>query len=512
MTESKRSERWIDLASQRLGGKVVWANDEFFAPKENLLKPEPPIFIEGKYTSRGKWMDGWETRRRRTPGFDWCIVRLGLPGIIRGIDVDTSFFKGNFPERCSLQACSLAPSLSAAKERRLLTDEAPAPAAEWVELLPPSPLQGDSQNRFAIANPARFTHVRFKIFPDGGVARLRILGEVLPGRQTAAAAAVTDGKKCNLAAIALGARVIQSSDEFFGAPLNLLMPDRARNMSDGWETRRRRGPGHDWVILQLGLPGSIERVAIDTAHFKGNFPESCSLQGVRAEAGAMEEAAWREVLPRTKLKANAVHTFEKELQDIGPVSHVRFHIYPDGGVSRLKIFGKPEGATGLDRFLALSPGAVRKALLDCCGARKWAEKMAAARPFATVQDALDASAQIWKGLDRKEWLAAFRHHPPIGGKKAAKAQSTKAKSWSASEQSSMNQASATELAALAKANADYVARFGYIFIICASGKTTGEMLAAIQQRLDNDPQYELQIAADEQQKITTLRLERILRG
>jgi allantoicase len=502
MTESTQNQ-WIDLASERLGGKVVWANDDFFAPKENLLKVAPPIFIEGKHTNRGKWMDGWETRRRRTPGFDWCMVRLGLPGIIRGAVVDTSFFKGNFPERCSLEACALAPPLTSSEERRLLTDE----AAEWVELLPPSALQGDSQNQFAIANPGRFTHVRFKIFPDGGVARLRIFGEVVPGRELASA----NGKECNLAAIALGARVIQSSDQFFGAPLNLLMPDRAPNMSDGWETRRRRGPGHDWVILQLGLPGSIERVAINTAHFKGNFPESCSLEGVRAGAGEIEGAAWKEVLPRTKLKANSLHIFEKELQGIGTVSHVRFHIYPDGGVSRLKIFGKPEGATGLDRFNALSPGAARKALLDCCGARKWTQKMAAARPFATVQDVADASERIWKALEHKEWLAAFRHHPPIGGKKAAKAQSAKAKSWSAGEQSSVNDASAAELAELAKANADYARRFGYIFIICASEKTTGEMLVAIQQRLGNDPQHELQIAADEQQKITRLRLERLLR-
>jgi allantoicase len=501
--QAQQSQQWIDLASERLGGKVIWANDEFFAPKENLLKGAAAIFIEGKYTNRGKWMDGWESRRRRTPGFDWCIVRLGLPGIIRGVVVDTSFFKGNFPERCSLGACALAPLPSAAKERRLLTDE----AAEWVDLLPPSGLQGDSQNQFAIANPGRFTHVRFKIFPDGGVARLRILGEVVPDRQKAAAS----GKACNLAAIALGARVIESSDEFFGAPLNLLIPDRARNMGDGWETRRRRGPGHDWVILQLGLPGTIERVAVDTAHFKGNFPESCSLEGVRVDAGGIEGAAWKETLRQTKLKANSLHIFEKDLQDIGPVSHVRFHIYPDGGVSRLKIFGQPEGLAGLDRFNALPLSNARKALLDCCGARKWAEQMTAARSFATVQDAVDASERIWKALDRKQWLAAFRHHPPIGGKKAAQTQSTKAKSWSASEQSSVNDASAAQRAELAKANAEYAKRFGYIFIICASGKTTGEMLAAIQQRLGNDPQHELQIAADEQQKITKLRLERLLR-
>lgn len=501
MSETKQ---WIDLASQRLGGKVVWANDDFFAPKENLLKSSSPVFIDGKYTTRGKWMDGWESRRRRTPGFDWCIVRLGLPGMVREVVVDTAFFKGNFPERCSLEACALAGSPSSAKERRLVTGE----AVEWVELLPPSTLQGDFQNRFTISNDGRFTHLRLKIFPDGGVARLRVLGEVLPDRPLAAA----NGKELNLAALAVGARIIQSSDEFFAAPLNLLRPDRARNTSDGWETRRRRGPGHDWVILKLGVPGSIDRVVIDTAHFKGNFPESCSLQGVRAESNHMGDATWREVLPRTKLKADSVHTFEEELQDIGAVSHVRLNIYPDGGVSRLKIFGKPESVDSLQQFNSLSASDARKALLDCCGARAWTKKMAAARPFAAVQDAIAASEKICEALGEKAWLEAFQHHPPIGGKKAAESQSAKAELWSASEQSGVGDGSAAEAAELAKANAEYAKRFGYIFIICASGKTTSEMLAAIQQRLGNDPQHELQIASGEQQKITKLRLERLLRG
>ena len=169
----------VDLASERLGGRAIAANDEFFAPKSNLLKPSKPIFIEGKFTSRGKWMDGWETRRRRTPGYDWCIVRLGLPGIIRGVVVDTSYFKGNYPARVSLEACALGGAASYAGERAKLS----SPKTEWTELLPETPLAGDSQNEFAIENAGRFTHLRLKIYPDGGVARLRVHGEVVPDRK-----------------------------------------------------------------------------------------------------------------------------------------------------------------------------------------------------------------------------------------------------------------------------------------------------------------------------------------
>ncbi|HEV2828053.1 MAG TPA: hypothetical protein VGW76_10670, partial [Pyrinomonadaceae bacterium] len=154
----------VDLASEKLGGTVLVANDEFFAPKENLLKPEAPIFIEGKYTDLGKWMDGWETRRRRTPGYDWCIIRLGAPGKIRGVVVDTSFFRGNYPEHCSVEACTIdgLPTI----------DELSGEAVEWTQLLPQLPLAGDTQNPFAVESEQRFTHLRFKIYPDGGVARL----------------------------------------------------------------------------------------------------------------------------------------------------------------------------------------------------------------------------------------------------------------------------------------------------------------------------------------------------
>jgi allantoicase len=323
----------VDLAAERLGGAVLYANDDFFAPKENLLKASQPVFREGVYTDRGKWMDGWESRRRRTPGYDWCIIRLGLAGRLRGVVVDTSYFKGNYPEQCSLEACALdgQPDVE-----QLLSDSIP-----WTEVLPLSQLRGDSQNPFPVAYDGRATHLRFKIYPDGGVARLRIYGEVLPDWTRVKRAGLID-----LASVEHGGLVLASSDMFFGHRHNLIMPGRAADMSDGWETRRRRGPGHDWVIIKLGLRAFIQQVEVDTSHFKGNYPESCSLEGCDAAedtAGRDEEAlrsrAWSEVLPRTRLQAHTRHLFSDELRSSGALTHLRFNIYPDGGVSRLRVYG-----------------------------------------------------------------------------------------------------------------------------------------------------------------------------
>ena len=313
----------VDLASEKLGGAVLFANDEFFAPKENLLKPTAAVWKEGKYTERGKWMDGWETMRRRSPRldeeFDWCIVRLGAPGRIHGVTVDTAFFRGNFPSHCSIDACS--------------TDSVDE-NTKWTEILVKSELSGDSQNNFAVDHPDRVTHVRLKIFPDGGVARLRVHGDVLPDWN----AIKKRDSEIDLAAVENGGTVPLASDMFFGHRINLIMPGLARDMSDGWESKRRRGPGHDWCILKLGTRGRITRVEVDTSHFKGNYPESCSIDvGVGDELDSIE---WRELLPNTKLQPHTRRTFVQELADLGDVTHARLNIYPDGGVSRLRLYGR----------------------------------------------------------------------------------------------------------------------------------------------------------------------------
>ncbi|HEV2883947.1 MAG TPA: allantoicase [Pyrinomonadaceae bacterium] len=325
----------VDLASEKLGGAVLFANDEFFAPKENLLKAKAPIFIEDKYTDLGKWMDGWESRRSRNPTLDWCIIRLGLPGIIRGVVVDTSFFRGNYPEHCSLEACAI--------DGQPTTEDLLSESIKWTEILPRLPLAGDSQNPFAIQSNERFTHLRFKIYPDGGVARLRVYGEVSPDWDRLSRI----GGDIDLAAVENGGRVLSCSDMFFGHRHNLIMPGRAANMSDGWETKRRRGPGHDWTIIKFGRPGTIRRLEVDTSYFKGNFPESCSLEATNAGDATDDSLTdltvdWKNVLPRTKLQAHTRHLFEKEIADAGTVSHLRFNIFPDGGVSRLRVFGRIE--------------------------------------------------------------------------------------------------------------------------------------------------------------------------
>jgi allantoicase len=499
----------VDLASERLGGRVLEANDEFFAPKENLLKPAKPVFIEGKYTDRGKWMDGWETRRRRTPGYDWCIIRLGLPGVIRGAVVDTSYFTGNFPSHFSLEACDLG-SLPYTSERRAMK----SPKSNWIELISKRALQGDSQNSLPVENAGRFTHLRLKIYPDGGVARLRVHGEVVPDSK------LTKRPEIDLAAIESGGRVVASSDQFYSEPLNLLMPGRGKDMSDGWETRRRRGPGHDWVVLKLGVPGVLQRIEVDTAHFKGNFPESCSLEACsierdRSESSTIESATWNEVLSRSTLKANQRQIFRK-LRDASSVSHVRFNIYPDGGVSRLRIFGRParpeDQWKGLERINQLPVESLGKALLDCCGSKTWVNQLLARRPFASEADMFEAADRIWAQLDRKEWMRAFRHHPPIGSKRAKSKQTRAARQWSAGEQSVATNSTPETLAVLAAANQAYQATFGYVFLICATDKTGDEILKSLQERLQNNPETELRVAAEELRKIMRLRLEKLLKS
>ncbi|MEP6809583.1 MAG: allantoicase [Chthoniobacterales bacterium] len=320
----------VDLAAARIGGRALSANDEFFAEKENLLKPGRGVFIPDKYTENGKWMDGWETRRRRTPGHDWCIIELGLRGIVRQVDIDTNHFLGNHPPFASLEAASLPDGFPA--------DAAEVEAISWTPILAQSALNPGAQNLFSIGNDEAWTHLRLNIFPDGGVARLRVYGEVVPDWSQQKPDAVLD-----LAAVENGGVPLACSDMFFSSMNNLIMPGRSENMGDGWETKRRRGPGYDWIILKLGRPGAIQKIEVDTNHFKGNYPDTCSIEGCNAAATApveeLQEVCWLEILPRTKLQAHTRHFFEKELSATGEFTHVRLNIYPDGGVSRLRVWG-----------------------------------------------------------------------------------------------------------------------------------------------------------------------------
>jgi len=321
----------VDLASERIGGRVLAASDEFFAAKENLLNPEPAVFDPERYTEFGKWMDGWESRRKRVPGHDHCIVRLGLPGIVHGVDIDTSHFLGNHPPYASLEGAALDDERDSSFE-----------SGEWEGLLPRSALAPGSHNLFPVLNTGRWTHVRLNIFPDGGVARLRVDGTVVPDWNSLRPDVAID-----LASIVHGAVVVAASDMFFGSKENLIMPHEAESMRDGWETRRRRGPGYDWSIVRLGRAGHIRKLEIDTKHFKGNYPDQCSVDVCYAPNAVIDglnwpQFVWKELLAKTKLKPDTNHVFAPELADPGRVTHVMLNIYPDGGVSRMRVFATPE--------------------------------------------------------------------------------------------------------------------------------------------------------------------------
>jgi allantoicase len=317
-----------DLAAEKLGAKAIACSDDFFAEKENLLKPGRGIFIADKYTDRGKWMDGWESRRKRTPGHDWCIIKLAAPGRIHGVDIDTNYFLGNHPPFASLDACNLS-------EGTNLED------AEWLEILPKSSLLPGSQNLYPVSNKNIFTHLRLNIYPDGGVARLKVYGEVFMDWSK-----INEDVQLDLAAAVNGAKPVLCNDMFFSHMDNLIMPGRGINMGDGWETKRNRTPGNrDWVIVRLAHKGVIDKILVDTAHFKGNYPDSCLIEGCLISSEqenvlADPSVKWTVILPLSKLNADHEHYFENEIESKDVFNHVRLSIFPDGGISRLRMWGR----------------------------------------------------------------------------------------------------------------------------------------------------------------------------
>ncbi|HTT00423.1 MAG TPA: allantoicase [Streptosporangiaceae bacterium] len=342
-----------DLASRRLGGSVVFATDELFAEKENLVKPEPPVFAPAAFGLRGKVYDGWETRRHRAPEHDHAIVRLGVPGLVHGVVVDTSFFRGNYPPQVSVEAVGAEGYPSPAE----LT------AMTWQTLVPRSDARGDAANVYPVAAPdTRFTHVRLSVYPDGGVARFRVHGIPLPDPR------FLDGT-VDLAALENGGRVTGCSDAFYASAGQLILPGRAAGMAEGWENARRRGPGHDYVIVALAAAGKLRHAEIDTSWFIGNAPDRVRLlalderggHGGRGGRGGRDpgfaDPGWREVLPLTRVQPDTRHRFRL---DGGVASHVRLDVVPDGGLARLRIHGEiiPEALAGLRRRWqdALPPG------------------------------------------------------------------------------------------------------------------------------------------------------------
>jgi allantoicase len=481
----------FDLSNEELGGAVLWANDEFFAEKENLIRASEPVWKEDVYTDRGKWMDGWESRRRRVPGHDSCIVRLGVPGTIEQIVVDTAFFRGNFPESCMIEGLDAAQDIR--PEELLASDE-------WVEILAQSTLQGHHKNRFDVADRRRFTHLRLHIFPDGGVARLRVFGSPVP-----------EPSRCHgtvdLVSALNGGATLAQSDMFFGLAQNLLKPERGRNMGDGWETRRRRGPGHDWVLLLLADEGIVQNVEVDTNHFKGNYPDRCSLELYSQEPRDPElENAPATVISEHKLQAHTRHDIS--LDGGEAATHAVLRIYPDGGVSRLRLWGQltERGRAGVSlRYLnAMHERAAFEVFLACCGSKKWALAMVASLPFATTAALTARADELWIDVDDADRLEAFSAHPQIGEKSDSK--------WSRGEQQEARTHDAGKALELADLNSRYFDAHGFIFIICATGLSSETVLQRLRERVDNDTATEIATAAAEQAEITKLRLNKWLQG
>jgi allantoicase len=331
----------VDLASEGLGGRALGTNDDFFAGIENLIKPGRGVFIADKFTERGKWMDGWESRRRREPGHDWCILELGVPGHVFGFDIDTQHFSGNQPAFASVEGL-LAPTGTELDELNRLT---------WSELLTQAPLLPDAQNLFAAVPNEVMSHLRLNIFPDGGVARFRAFGRAEPSWAPAeldeATSVHVSSALVDLAALKNGGLVLACSDAHFGPMNNLLLPGRAPNMGGGWETRRRRAPGHDWVLIALGARGIPEVIEVDTNHFLGNCPERCAIEVIDAPGSRITELisspAWVTVFPETPLEAHTRHFFSGERLLKQSASHLRLNIFPDGGISRLRVWGRRDG-------------------------------------------------------------------------------------------------------------------------------------------------------------------------
>lgn len=351
-----------DLAAASLGGSVMAASDEFFADKENLVRVEPPTFRPHTFTPKGQQYDGWETRRRRGGGHDWALVRLGVPGIVRSVDVDTSFFLGNFPERCRVEGTGV--------EGYPAADE----LVDWFELVPESPLTGGGSNVFTVDCDRRVTHVRLHILPDGGVARLRVHGSVVPDPRDLA------GLPFDLAATASGGRVLRCSDSFFSPPANMLQPGESRFMADGWETARRRDDGHDWAEVALACAAVPRVVEIATTHYRGNSPDRITLSGTD------DGETWFPLLAGTRLQPDITHRFR--LTTDRPVTRVRLESHPDGGIGRFRLYGEPTRQAVLDltaRWFDHLPESQARQVLAETGLP---EELVADRPLADVTQLL----------------------------------------------------------------------------------------------------------------------------
>ena len=319
------SAKMINLADPRIGSKIIFKTDDFFAAAHRILKTDIPVFKDGLFDKHGKWMDGWETRRRRSKGYDYLVLKLGKPGKIFDIDIDTSHFNGNQPTHASLEGC--------------FSRSKPNKKTKWTRLLGKKKLGPNKNHNFKSQNKSTFNYIRLNIFPDGGVARLRLYGKIEIDKKT------INNKNINLTSVLNGASIVGCNNEHFGRAENIIAPGKGKNMGDGWETRRSRGKNFDWLIIKFGKPGLIKKLEIDTHHFKGNYPDSCSIQTAIINEDLSNNLIvknsknWKFILNKSKLSAHKKHVFKKFLIKRNKENYLKINIYPDGGISRIRAFG-----------------------------------------------------------------------------------------------------------------------------------------------------------------------------
>ena len=343
--------KFTNLTTTVLGAYVLSFSDEYFASASNLLTSTPAIRKPGFYVHTGAWYDGWETRRHNTKAFDWVVVKLGCVGLIQGVEVDTAHFSGNEAPGAGLDGCFLT------EEEEKGSGVEQDDYKGWNEILPPQPCGPSQRQAWTVQGPGvtgkEFTHLRLKMYPDGGIARLRVYGSAVapPLPETAVKGQLPAEE---LSSALNGGVAISCSDQHFGVRSNLLLPGRGKDMGDGWETARSRTKGHtDWVICRLGLPaGSVDKVVVDTKDFRGNFPRAVTVEVWSApnnKAGdpAVDAEGWLPLVNGEKhCTADTEHVFEGEELDNHDEhgnkvwTHVKMTIIPDGGVKRLRIFGR----------------------------------------------------------------------------------------------------------------------------------------------------------------------------
>ncbi|KAG0294925.1 hypothetical protein BGZ96_000162 [Linnemannia gamsii] len=296
----------IDLAVATRGGKVLTLSDEWFADCSNLLTATAPISAPGRFVPTGAWYDGWETRRHNSPNYDWCVIQLGYPGNIAGFEIDTSYFTGNH--------------------------------APFVALNP------GSRHGFKLEQPTAdaYTHVRFCMYPDGGVARLRVYGNVHQVHPE------NKHEIYDLASAAAGSMITDLSDAHYGHPSNMLLPGRGHDMSDGWETKRSRSPGHvDFATIKFGQPGHITDIEVDTAHYMGNPPKAVTIEGY--EIGSEQPIV---LLSEAPMTPHRQHFFKVPVELTEKrIAQIKVVMIPDGGIKRIRAWGaaqlpavQPEGS------------------------------------------------------------------------------------------------------------------------------------------------------------------------